>query len=181
MRCQVALLGLLVILSGPVQGASFTTAVVRPLLKVHEDRLFVPLTPIATSFHFDDDLLVTQDGAFSYQEVERQFFIDSFRSPVATLSQGTVPAAQLAALHQALAAAQIGTLGDAQGNLECHLFLRPEEGYVLSWYGRTNRAVRVVMTSQTEAPDCPATLGAVLQAVQTIREGAQATATALPQ
>jgi len=171
MRLQIALLSLLTSLPGAAQAVSLAGPGLHPLLKVHEDRTFVPTTPIAESFHFDDDLLVAQDGSFVYEEVLRQFFIDAFRPAQATLAHGTAPADLLAGLNRELAAARIGTL---ESNLVCRLDLQPDEGYVLSWYGRTNRAIRVTVTPQAGVPDCPAAVGLALQAARVFKEGALA-------
>jgi hypothetical protein len=65
MKLQIALLGLLASLPGAVQAAPFVGVDLPPLLKVHEERTVVPTPPFAQSFHFDDDLLVTQNGEFS--------------------------------------------------------------------------------------------------------------------
>ena len=140
--------------------AQFPGSDVSPQLKVHQVMIEAPLTPFVEVINIERDLFLTQGSAFFYYEVERVFRVDAWEPPTSTLALGMAPFPLLAALAQDLSAAHVASLrGPCNPG-----FLRPGEQLVVSWYGRHQLAVQLVLSADPPLPACSAAVVAVIDA-----------------
>jgi hypothetical protein len=140
--------------------AQFPGTDVTPQLKLHQFRVFAPLTPFNEVIDIERDLFLTRGGSFFYYEVDRTFRVDAWDPPASTLALGMAPFPLLAALNQDLAAAHVASLhGPCRPG-----FLKPGEQIIVSWYGRYHLATQLVLSADPSLPDCSAGVVAVVDA-----------------